>query len=155
MTAERPWVRLELPWLNSGPLFRVHSDAWPELDAFLTRWNYRRIQLDGGRMTSRADAHSELHVAFGFPDWCGKNWDAFNDCFGDYVEENDGALLAVVWRDIDVTARTAPATTAEVGWALLDCKAGYMPSLAPGTTWSISMDVFAIGQGMDFDRPTG
>ena len=139
MVAVRPW--------------RVHDDAWPALDAFLNRWNYRRLELDGRFMTSRAGAHAQLHAAFGFPDWCGKNWDAFNDCFGDFVEENDGALLAVVWRHIDFAARAAPATTAEVGWALLDCVFGYRPSLAPGTQWSVNMDVFVIGSGPDFDQP--
>ena len=79
-------------------------------------------------MTSNFHAHAELHAAFGFPDWCGHNWDAFNDCFGDSVEENNGALIAVIWRDIEVAARQAPATTAEVGWGLLDCKFGHTPT---------------------------
>ena len=108
MAQERPWVHGELPWL-SGPLYRVSSDAWPAVDEFLTRWNYQQVELNGRAMTSNFLAHSELHAAFGFPEWCGHNWDAFNDCFGDYVEENDGALIAVVWRDIAVAAREAPA----------------------------------------------
>jgi hypothetical protein len=33
-------------------------------------------------MTARQQAHFELQDALGFPDWCGSNWDAFNDCFG-------------------------------------------------------------------------
>ena len=91
-----------------------------------------------------------MHAAFGFPEWCGHNWDAFNDCFGDYVEENNGALIAVVWRDIAVAAREAPATAVEVGWGLLDCTFGNTPSLAPGTDWSVNMDIFVIGDGSDF-----
>ena len=152
MTEARPWVHGELPWL-SGPLFRVHNDAWPVVDEFLRRWNYRRVELNGRAMTSNFLAHSELHRAFGLPDWCGHNWDAFNDCFGDYVEENDGVLIAVVWRDIEVAARAAPATTAEVGWGLLECKFRHMPSLAPGTEWSLDMDIFVLGDGTDFARP--
>lgn len=41
---------------------------------------------------------------FGFPEWCGHNWDAFDDCFGDYVEEHDGANVAVIWRHLDAAA---------------------------------------------------
>jgi RNAse (barnase) inhibitor barstar len=152
MADARPWVRGELPWLQSGPLYRVHQDSWPVLDAFLDRWSYRRIQLDGRQMTTRQQAHFQLHAAFGFPEWCGTNWDAFNDCFGDFVEENDGALIAVLWRHIDVGAQAAPATTAEVGWALLECAFRVTPSLAPGTQWSVSLDVFVLGDGEDFDR---
>lgn len=152
MTREMPWVHGELPWL-SGPLFRVHNDAWSDVDEFLRRWNYRRVELDGQAMTSNYKAHAELHAAFGFPDWCGHNWDAFNDCFGDYVEENDGALVAVVWRDIEVAARAAPATTAEVGWGLLDYKFGHMPTLDPGPKSSVTMDIFVVGGGSDFNCP--
>jgi hypothetical protein len=83
----REAVRGELPWLQSGPLYRVHQNSWPVRDAFLNRWNYRRLQLDGRQMTTEQQAHFELHAAFMFPEWCGMNWDAFNDCFGDFVEE--------------------------------------------------------------------
>lgn len=78
MARELPWVHGELPWL-SGPLYRVRSDAWPLVDEFLSRWDYRRVAPDGRAMTSNFHAHAELHTAFGFPDWCGHNWDAFND----------------------------------------------------------------------------
>lgn len=152
MTKQRPWVHGELPWLT-GPLYRVQSDAWPLVDTFLRQWNYLRVELDGRAMTSDRDAHAELHRAFGFPDWCGHNWDAFDDCFGDYVEEHDGANVAVIWRHLDAAARRAPATTAVVGWALLECASGAMPSLAPGTRWSVTLDVFAIGRGTDFCNP--
>lgn len=152
MAKEQPWVHGELPWL-SGPLNRVRNDAWPIVDEFLRRWDYRLVELDGRAMTSNYRAHAELHTAFGFPAWCGHNWDAFNNCFGDYVEENDGALIAVVWRDMDITARQAPATTAEVGWGLLDCKFGHTPTLAPGPQWSVIMDIFALGEGADFCYP--
>lgn len=146
-------MRGGLPWLRSGPLYRVSDDALILLDAFLAEHPYRRIDLYGSVMVSRDAAHEELHRAFDFPDWCGNNWDAFNDCFGHFVHDNDGALLAVVWRDVPAAAAAAPVTTAEVGWALLQCAFGEMPSLGPGATWSITLDVFALGQGPDFDGP--
>jgi RNAse (barnase) inhibitor barstar len=153
MTEPMPWVRGELPWLKSGPLHRVHEQAMPAVDAFLDRWNYERVNLDGREMTSRPEAHSELHLAFGFPDWCGKNWDAFDDCFDDFVQEHDGARIAVLWRHLDVAAREAPATTAEVGWALLESQFGHMPNLAAEGRSSVTLDIFVIGEGPDFDRP--
>ena len=104
-------------------------------------------------MTSRSAAHAELARAFGFPDYYGRNWDAFNDCFGDFVEEHSGELVAVVWDHIDVATRAAPVTAVEVGWALLECAAGSMPSLGEGVDWRIALDVFAVGEGGDFDSP--
>ncbi|GAA5142042.1 hypothetical protein GCM10023340_04870 [Nocardioides marinquilinus] len=152
MVSNRPSVRGELPWL-SGPLHRVRNDAWPLVDDFLERWSYRRITLDGRAMTSHEAAHAQLHAAFDFPDWCGANWDAFDDCFGHFVHQNDGALIAVVWRDMDVAARHAPATAAEVGWGLLSCKYGTMPSLPAGAEWAVDLDVFVVGDGPDFRHP--
>lgn len=153
MTSARPWVRGELPWLRSGPLFRVHVEAVPALDAFLDRWSYRRVELDGRRMTSRTDAHTELSRAFGFPGYYEKNWDAFNDCLGDYVLAHAGSLIAVVWTDMESAARAAPATTAEVAWALLEASHGGMPSPDPAAAGpAVSLDVFVVGAGQDFDR---
>lgn len=152
MTEARPWVRGELPWLQSGPLYRVHQVSWSLLDGFLDRWNYRRVQLDGRQMTTRQQAHLELHDAFGFPDWCGTNWDAFNDCFGDVVEENDGALIAVQWDTSTLVRRLRPQP--QQRWAgLLECAFGVTPSLTPGTQRSVRLDIFVLGEGEDFDRP--
>jgi hypothetical protein len=91
-------------------------------------------------MTSRLAAHSELARAFAFPEYCGENWDAFDECFGDFIEQHAGDLVAVVWNHVDVSARLAPATTVEVGRAPLDERFG-------------PLDVFALGDGDDFHRP--
>jgi RNAse (barnase) inhibitor barstar len=140
MSAGRPSARSELPWLRSGPLLRVHGSARDHLDAFLARHSYRRFDLDGRAMTSRLAAHSELARAFAFPEYYGENWDAFDECFGDLIEQHAGDLVAVVWNHVDVSARLAPATTVEVGRALLDERFG-------------PLDVFALGDGDDFHRP--
>jgi RNAse (barnase) inhibitor barstar len=119
----------------------------------LSRNDFRVVELDGARMTSRSGAHAELASAFAFPDYYGKNWDAFNDCLGDYVEEHDGERIAVMWRNIAVAAAAASVTTAEVGWALLEASFGHMPTFPPGTTWRVQLAIFAVGDGPDFDRP--
>jgi RNAse (barnase) inhibitor barstar len=141
MDTGRSSAREELPWLRSGPLFRVHSSAREQLDAFLARHSYRRFDLDGRAMTSRLRAHLELARAFAFPDYYGGNWDAFDECFDDFIERHSGNLIAVVWDHVDVAARLAPATTVEVGYALLDERTGDGPV------------VFALGDADDFDRP--
>ncbi len=47
-------------------------------------------------MTSRSAAHGEPARAFAFLDDHGENWDAFDECFGDFAEERSGELVAVV-----------------------------------------------------------
>jgi RNAse (barnase) inhibitor barstar len=149
---KQPHVRGELPWLRSGPLFRIHRDGEPELDAFLARHAYERIDLDGSAVHDRRSAHALLSAAFGFPDWHGGNWDAFNDCIHGWVADHDGGRVAVVWHDLETSARQAPVTTTEVGWALIDTAFGHRWSTeGRPTVW---MDVFAVGAGDDFDRPS-
>lgn len=141
MALDRPWVRGALPWLRSGPVWRVATVRESALDVFLADHAYRRLDLDGGRMTSRHAAHAELARVFGFPDYYGANWDAFNDVMHDVVATHRGERLAVVWHDIEAAAAAAPVTTAEVVWALLE--------VPPGR--ELVLDLFVIGEGDDFD----
>jgi len=134
------------------PLFRVHSDSLGELDAFLDRFAYQRIELDGRRMTSRVDAHAELARAFDFPDYYGKNWDAFNDCMRDVVHDHDGSRFAVLWRHVEVAASAAPATTVEVGWALLETAIRRDADPARRRPEPDRPGRVCIGDGADYDR---
>lgn len=144
-------MRGELDWLRSGPLFRVRNEAAGRLNEFLARAGYQVVELDGSVMASRDAAHAELRRAFDLPDWCGHNWDAFADAFREFVDSHQGVLVAVVWRDVDVAARLAPATATEVGWALIDAAWAYR---YPGDPAGIlEMDVFVLGEGPDFDAP--
>lgn len=51
MARQRPWAHGELPSL-SWPFNRVRSGAWPVVDEFLRRWDYRLVELNGRAMTS-------------------------------------------------------------------------------------------------------
>jgi ribonuclease inhibitor len=42
------------------------------------------ILLDVGGIESREALHSLLASTFNFPDYYGKNWDAFDECIRDY-----------------------------------------------------------------------
>jgi hypothetical protein len=149
-SGSRPWVHGELPWLR-GPMYRVHVDGMPEVGSFLDRWAYQRILLDGRRMTSSEAAFVELARAFGIQ--LGRNRDAFDDWFCDFVEDHEGQRFAVLWSDVEYAASVAPMTTIEVGWALLECAWGHWPNFAPGTDLSIELDIFAVGTGAEFSRP--
>jgi hypothetical protein len=49
----------------------------------LRRLGFEITVLDGARMGSAEEFHTEAAAAFGFPDRYGANWEAFNDCLGD------------------------------------------------------------------------
>ncbi|QIG42295.1 barstar family protein [Nocardioides anomalus] len=144
----RPHVRGAFPWLRSGPLWRMRSDTEPALAAYLDREGFRRLDLDGRLLTSRAAAHAELGRLLAFPDWYGAGWDAFHDCFFGFVSEHADERVAVVWSHLDAAA---PATGVEVGWALLTAAFEHRWSeQGRPTLW---LEVFALGDGPDFDGP--
>ena len=47
------------------------------------------VQLDAGAITDWDTFHSVCAAAFGFPDFYGRNMDAFIDCLN-YLDEGDG-----------------------------------------------------------------
>lgn len=145
-------IRRLIPWVGFGPLFQIATDSLPAVRDLLGREGFGVIELQGERMTSRSGAHAELAAAFEFPEYYGANWDSFNDCLGDFVEQHDGERIALVWNGIAAAAASAPATTAEVGWALIETVLGVKPTFAPGTTMSVEFAAFAVGDGPDFNR---
>lgn len=41
------------------------------------------LRVDVGAASSREELHRLLAAAFQFPDYCGHNWDAFDECIRD------------------------------------------------------------------------
>lgn len=136
-------MRGDLPFLRSGPVWRVRESAREEVDRVVERHGYLRLDLDGRLMTSRAAAHAELARALEFPEWYGGNWDAFHDCMYAVESAHRGERIAVVWNDFEAAAAAAPVTAAEVLWALLEVR----------HERDLVLDLFVLGSGPDFDGP--
>lgn len=51
----------------------------------------RSVILHGSQM--KKDPHTALAIAFGFPDYYGKNLDALHDCLTDITEETEVILI--------------------------------------------------------------
>lgn len=47
------------------------------------------VQLNGEQLTSWEDFHAQCAMAFGFPEFYGRNLDAFIDCLS-YLRDEDG-----------------------------------------------------------------
>jgi RNAse (barnase) inhibitor barstar len=71
---------------------------------------FQVVRLDGTRITNRESFHSEVADVFKFPDYYGRNWDAFDECFGELEMPSH---LAVVWADADYLAAGDLKTFAE------------------------------------------
>jgi hypothetical protein len=77
---------------------------------------YHLAQADASGWLSVGDAHRELSRIFGFPDYYGQNWAAFNDCLGDCDIAAEASGLVMVLTGFDAFAAKFP----EHAHALLD-----------------------------------
>jgi RNAse (barnase) inhibitor barstar len=50
----------------------------------------KRIRIDLRRISDKASFHSVFAELFGFPQWYGRNMDAWNDCMGDLDDPDSG-----------------------------------------------------------------
>jgi RNAse (barnase) inhibitor barstar len=67
----------------------------------------RRV-VDGTGLTSKADLIDAIARALAFPDYCGRNWDAFEECLREVGEAIDGDLVLEI-TSTDVARRSLPA----------------------------------------------
>lgn len=51
-----------------------------------------RVELDGRRCRTGRQFLVEIGVVLGFPAYYGRNWDAFNECFGDLLDVTTGGM---------------------------------------------------------------
>lgn len=146
-------LRALFPWLDRSPLRRVHVDAEHRLREDLSANSFELLSLEGAAITTQVSAHDELALTFGFPDYYGRNWAAFNDSVSDFAKARAGGRVAVFWRDIAATGREAPDVTAELGWALLGLRDAWAArSDATDDVW-VQFELFAVGRGEEFCRP--
>ena len=76
--------------MTGRPVGRTRTEILTWLPATdTTAW---RAELDGSRCRTSQQFLVEVGVALGFPDYYGRNWDAFNECFGDLLEVTTGGM---------------------------------------------------------------
>lgn len=74
---------------------------------------YHVVRADAAPWRDEADAHGDLAAMLDFPDYYGRNWDAFNDCLRDvthrgYGLPTDAAGLVLVLTGFDKFAARVP-----------------------------------------------
>ncbi|WP_394437710.1 barstar family protein [Streptomyces sp. SGAir0957] len=89
------------------------------LDASVERLRlrgFRTIQMSADQWATEKDMHRAFAEALSFPDYYGRNLDAFNDCLGDvacyggYDDAPEGAGLVLALTDYDHFAAACPQT---------------------------------------------
>jgi RNAse (barnase) inhibitor barstar len=75
--------------------------------AWLRRQGYTMDEFDCTKWHAEADFHTEVAVRLAFPDYYGRNLDAFNDCVGE-IEVPDSGGRAIVLRRYDLFTQREP-----------------------------------------------
>jgi RNAse (barnase) inhibitor barstar len=93
-------LKTALPWLRGVRVHAAAAGREAEVRAALEAAGFLQRTLEGSRIQGDASFFDEAARALGFPEYFGRNWDAFNDGLGDLVF---GATerIAVLWRDAD------------------------------------------------------
>lgn len=104
-TDEREWQRLDLRLLQNSPVALYHSAVLLDEDLTLLRTEgYTIDEFDCSKWRTESDFHADMAARLAFPDYYGRNLDAFNDCIGE-IEVPDSGGRAIVFRRFDSFAR--------------------------------------------------
>jgi RNAse (barnase) inhibitor barstar len=93
-------LRKSLPWLRGVRVHVAAARREPEVRAALEAVGFDPRVLEGSRIHGDVAFFHEAARALGFPEYFGRNWDAFHDCLGDVVF-GPVERIAVLWRDAD------------------------------------------------------
>ena len=146
------WFRQAMPWLGPGFVYCVSEDALDALRGDLARHGFNTIALDGTAMTDAHSFHGEVKRAFGFPDYYGSNWDAFNECFGETAFAHPTAIL---WTAAEVLASSDLKTFSEAIAEFSRFRDAFKradPERVEGAG-PVQLELVLLGRGRGFRRP--
>ena len=88
--------------LNKGQWLHVVNSPLNPLVNILTENGFSVFVIDGSEITDSKSFFLQAKNVFGFPDYFGNNWDAWNDCLGDFELSLKGKT-AIIWHNADKT----------------------------------------------------
>jgi RNAse (barnase) inhibitor barstar len=132
-----------MPWLGRGFVHCVHADVEQVLRQQLAGLGFTVFTIAGERIDDAQSLHVELARTFGFPDYYGANWDAFNDCFDDPELPHRSALL---WRGVERLAASDLKAFAEAVVVLSEAAESVERDAR-------QVALFLLGTGNGFRRP--
>lgn len=100
------WQQLDLRMLQNGPIsMYFRTTVLTEDLAWFSANGYRIDRLDCSRWGTESVAHDDLCRVLSFPEYYGRNLNAFKDCLGEIEVPDEGGRVLVFERfDAAVTA---------------------------------------------------
>jgi RNAse (barnase) inhibitor barstar len=111
---ESEWQRLDLRLFQNSPVALYFCpDVLDEDVAQLRSEGYRIDEFECTQWRSESDFHADMAARLAFPDYYGRNLNAFNDCMSD-IEVPEYGGRAIVLRRFDLFAKSEPAVAQNV-----------------------------------------
>ena len=100
------WQRLDWRLLQNSAITLYFNRSVLEADAaWLSAHDYRVLSLQTGEQQEPGEMLVELGKLLAFPEYYGRNLDAFNDCLSDVAVPDTGGLALVIYQ-FDAFARS-------------------------------------------------
>jgi RNAse (barnase) inhibitor barstar len=142
------WLDLKkiIPGLSKGQWLHVVNSPLNPLVNTLAENGFSVFVIDGSEITDSGSFFQQAKKVFGFPDYFGKNWDAWNDCLGDFELSLKGKT-AIIWDDADKTFISDTKTFIQAVFDLhnLALSAGYIDKPNP-----CQVELFLVGKTEGF-----
>lgn len=89
------------------------------------------ITIQGGRLGTKATLFAEFAAVMSFPSYFGRNWDAFDECIRDAIEEERTRTVVILIVDIEGVLRDKREDFRVFLHALRDCGATVVFQCSP------------------------
>jgi RNAse (barnase) inhibitor barstar len=144
------WIDISkaIPWIGLPNIYLIDQDSEKELYSALSSLSFKIFYIEGNSINSEESFFSEVSRVLKFPDYFGKNWDAFHDCFGDFVSIEKGPV-ALIWRDATSTLNNSLKTFLKITYELLSGAAD-IGSYQDVDIEPVQIELFILGKGKDF-----
>lgn len=88
-------IELDVRTLSNGPIVKYFNlDLWDRHLAWFEEKGYKRYRFDASEWQNIENFYSDTHQEFEFPNYFGRNWDAFFDCITD-IDFGERVLITV------------------------------------------------------------
>src|SRR4051812_25286447 len=95
-TDENEWQRLDLNLLQNSPVaLYCRCEILDEDLGRLRTEGYRTDEFDCSKWRTESDFHVDMAARLSFPDYYGRNLNAFNDCIGEIEAPESGGRAIV------------------------------------------------------------
>ncbi|MEW5938189.1 MAG: barstar family protein [Chloroflexota bacterium] len=91
-----------IPGLENGQWLHVVNAPLAPLANTLVENGFAIFVIEGAEITDRDSFFHHVKNTFGFPDYFGNNWAAWNDCLSDFKQALQ-VKTAIIWKDADKT----------------------------------------------------